>query len=153
MAGFLVAPVTWSSNISPLSFSMAVCLLSHFSCVRPFATPWTVARPAPLSMGFSRQEYWSRLPFPPPGDLHDPAEIEPVSVTVTSNLHWQAGSLPLAPPGRPHFLSLYGEGIFPLINQSQPSHSRSGLADTLTMTLVTFYLRGFFFFILSMKHY
>ena len=78
MAGFLVAPVTWSSNISPLSFSMAVCLLSHFSCVRPFATPWTVARPAPLSMGFSRQEYWSGLPFPPSGDLSDPG-IEPVS--------------------------------------------------------------------------
>ena len=37
-----------------------------------FATPWTVARQAPLSMGFSRQEYWSGLPFPPPGDFPDP---------------------------------------------------------------------------------
>ena len=37
-----------------------------------FATPWTVARQAPLSMGFSRQEYWSGLPFPSPGDLPDP---------------------------------------------------------------------------------
>ena len=36
-----------------------------------FATPWTIARQAPLSMGFSRQEYWNRLPFPPPGDLSD----------------------------------------------------------------------------------
>ena len=48
------------------------------SRVRLFATPWTVARQAPLSMGFSRQEYWSGLPFPPPEDLPDPG-IEPVS--------------------------------------------------------------------------
>ena len=46
------------------------------SCVQLFGTPWTVARQAPLSMGFSRQEYWSRLPFLPPGDLPDPG-IEP----------------------------------------------------------------------------
>ena len=38
----------------------------------PFATPWTVAHQAPLSMGFSRQEYWSGLPFPSPGDLPNP---------------------------------------------------------------------------------
>ena len=43
-----------------------------------FATPWTVAHQAPLSMGFSRQEYWSGLSFPPPGDLPDPG-IEPTS--------------------------------------------------------------------------
>ena len=48
------------------------CVLSHFSCVQLFVTPGTVACQAPLSMGFSRQEYWSRLPFPPPGDLPDP---------------------------------------------------------------------------------
>ena len=41
-------------------------------------TPWTVACQAPLSMGFSRKEYWSGLPFPPPGDLPDPM-IEPIS--------------------------------------------------------------------------
>ena len=43
-----------------------------------FASPWTVARQAPLSMEFSRQEYWSVLPFPSPGNLPDP-EIEPIS--------------------------------------------------------------------------
>ena len=43
---------------------MRVCKLSHFSCVRLFATLWTVAHQAPLSMGFSRQEYWSELPCP-----------------------------------------------------------------------------------------
>ena len=42
------------------------------SCVRLFATPWIVAYQAPLSMGFSRQEYWSGLPFPSPGELPDP---------------------------------------------------------------------------------
>ena len=48
------------------------------SCARLFVTPWTVAYHAPLSMGFSRQEYWSGLPFPSPGDLPD-AGIEPGS--------------------------------------------------------------------------
>ena len=43
-----------------------------FNCVRLFATLWTVVHQAPLSMGFSRQEYWSGLPFPPPGDLRNP---------------------------------------------------------------------------------
>ena len=43
------------------------CVLSHFSRVRLSATPWTLARQAPLSMGFSRQEYWSELPCPHPG--------------------------------------------------------------------------------------
>ena len=48
------------------------------SCVRLFATPWTVACQVPLSMGFSRQENWSGLPFPSPGDLSDPG-MEPMS--------------------------------------------------------------------------
>ena len=55
------------------------CVLSHFSCVRLLATPWTVACQASLSMGFSRQEYWTGLPFPSPGDLPDPG-IEPPSL-------------------------------------------------------------------------
>ena len=46
--------------------------LSHLSCVQLFATPWTVAYQAPRSMGFSRQEYQSGLPCPPPGDLPNP---------------------------------------------------------------------------------
>ena len=52
-----------------------VCMLSH---VKLFVTPWTAAHQAPLSMGFSRQEYWSGLPCPPPGDLPNPG-IEPAS--------------------------------------------------------------------------
>ena len=47
-------------------------LLSHFSHVRLFMTMWTIALQAPLLMGFSRQEYWSGLPCPPPGHLPDP---------------------------------------------------------------------------------
>ena len=57
-------------------------MLSYFSHVRLFATPWTVARQAPLSMGFSRQEYWSGVPCPPPGDLPDPG-IKPASFYVS----------------------------------------------------------------------
>ena len=48
-----------------------VCVLSHFSCAQLFETAWTVARQAPLSLGFSRQEYRGGLPCPPPGDLPD----------------------------------------------------------------------------------
>ena len=48
------------------------CMLNHSSPVWLFVTQWTVAHQAPLSMGFSRQEYWSGLPCPPPGDLPDP---------------------------------------------------------------------------------
>ena len=54
------------------SLSVCLCVLSQFSHVQPFATPWTVACQAPLSKGFSRQEYWSELPCLPPGDLPHP---------------------------------------------------------------------------------
>ena len=56
------------------------CVLSHFSHVRLFVTLWTVAHKSPLFIGFSRQEYWSGLPCPPPGNLPDPG-IEPSSLT------------------------------------------------------------------------
>ena len=55
-------------------------------------------------MGFSRQEYWSGLPFPPPGDLPGP-EIEPASPALPPAL--QAGSLPLAPPGKPQVVATW----------------------------------------------
>ena len=51
------------------SKSLHTCVLSYFSRVQLFATPWTIACQAPLSMGFSRQEYWRGLPFPSWGDL------------------------------------------------------------------------------------
>ena len=59
------------------STTCCCCCLSRFSRVRLFETPWTVALQVPVSMGFSRQEYWSGLPCPPPGDLPDPGtELE-----------------------------------------------------------------------------
>ena len=56
---------------------MHVCMPSLFSHIRLCATLWTVVRQALLFMGFSRQEYWSGLPFPPPGDFPNPG-MEPV---------------------------------------------------------------------------
>ena len=73
-------------------------MLNCFSCVQLCVTLWTVACQAPLSMDFFRQEYWGGLPCPPPGDLPDP-EITPVGLLCL--LPWQAGSLPLVPPGKP----------------------------------------------------
>ena len=64
------------------------CELSHFSGIQLFAMLRTVSCQAPLSMGFPRQEYWSVLPCPPPGNLPNPG-IKPASY------------LPLAPPGNP----------------------------------------------------
>ena len=55
-------------------------VLSHSSRVPLSATPWVIAHQGPLSIGFSRQEYWSGLPWPPPGGLPDPG-IEPASPT------------------------------------------------------------------------
>ena len=72
-------------------------MLSHFIGVRLFVTPWTVGHQAPLSMGFSWQEYWSRLPCPPPGDLPDPG-TEPESPASPA---LQADSLPAEPSGKP----------------------------------------------------
>ena len=66
-----------------------------FSCVRLFATLWTVVHQAPLSMTFSRQEYWSALPFPPPEDLPSPG-IESSSVSCIANAFFTT-----APPGKP----------------------------------------------------
>ena len=72
-------------------------MLSCFSHVQFFATPWTVAHQTPLSIGFSRQVYWSGLPFPPTGDLPDQG-LEPVSLMspaltggfFTTNTTWEA---------------------------------------------------------------
>ena len=75
---------------------MLTKVLSCFSRVRLFVTPWTVSRQAPLSMELSRQEYWSGLPFPCPGDLPHPG-TEPMSPAL------QADSLPSEPSGKPTY--------------------------------------------------
>ena len=80
--------------------------VKSLSCVRLFVTPWTVAYKAPLSMEFSRQEYWRGLPFPSPGDLPN-SGIEPGSVIkkCCNIMHagniMQADALPSEPPGKP----------------------------------------------------
>ena len=69
--------------------------VKSLSGIRLFATLWTIAHQAPPSVGFSRQEYWSGLPFPSPGNLPNPG-IEPRSAAM------QAGTLTSDPPGKPH---------------------------------------------------
>ena len=69
----------WLPSPSPSIYMFCECMLSHFSHVRLFATLCTAAHQVPLSTGFSSQEYWSGLPFPPPEDLSNPG-IEPVSL-------------------------------------------------------------------------
>ena len=82
--------------------TLCVCVLSHFSRVQLCLVLWTVVHQASLSLEFSRQGYWSGLPFPPPGYLPDPG-IEPVSLkspalasrifTAIATLEAQAGNI------------------------------------------------------------
>jgi len=82
-------------KLSDIFYIIIVCAV--LSCVQLFATLWTVAHQAPLSMGFSRQEYWRGLPCRPPGDLPDPG-INPVSLMslalaggfFTTSATWEA---------------------------------------------------------------
>ena len=85
--------------------------------IRLFVTLWRIAHQAPLSMGFSRQEYWSGLPFPSPGDLPDPG-IEPRSPTL------QADALTSEPPGK---LELKSSPIIYVIVHSMQSPVTSEL--------------------------
>ena len=80
-------PFSWILGTLMSMVLIIVCVYAVLSHVRLFVTPWTVARQAPLSMGFPRQEYWSGLPFHTPGDLSYPA-IKPVSLAspYTSSL-------------------------------------------------------------------
>ena len=86
----------WNDKVDEKAFMnyKYACMLSR---VRLFATPWTVACQAPLSMGFSRQEYWSGLPFPPPGNLSDPGieSASPASPVLAGRFSTTE------PPGKP----------------------------------------------------
>ena len=105
------------------------------SRIRLFATPWTVAYQASPSMGFSRKEYWSELPFPSPGDLPDPG-IEPGSPT------FQTDPLTSEPPGKPYKLLylLYMKKLSLNINLV----FRSNLSDLF----ILFFVYSYFFFTL-----
>ena len=86
-----------------------LCVLSHFSRVQLFVTPCTISFQALLSMGFSRQEYWSELLCPPPGDLPDPG-IEPTSPSLRTD------SLPLEPPGKPLIIAVFHKFLAKMIS-------------------------------------
>ena len=85
-------PMSQFFAINLYKYASLACMLSHYSHVWLFATAWTVAHQAPLSMGFSRQEYWSGLPRPPPGDLPNPGvePKSPVSPALAGRffIHW-----------------------------------------------------------------
>ena len=94
----------WTVSISSVlscgakqSMCLNACALVHFSRVRLFVTLWSVACQAPLSMGFSRQEYWSGLPFPSAGHLPNPG-IKPISPASPA---LQVDSWPTEPCGKP----------------------------------------------------
>ena len=100
-------------------------MLSRFSCARLFETRWTVvAHQAPLSMEFSRQKYRSGWLCCPPGDLPDQGS----NPHLLHLLHWQAGSLPLAPPGKPNRLSICKQTAH---NAAETLHSKSLLVNQL----------------------
>ena len=77
-----------------------VVVFESLSHVQLFVTLWTIAHQAPLSMGFSRQEYWSGLPCPPPGDLPN-SGTEPMSPALASRL------FTTEPPGKPVLYTFY----------------------------------------------
>ena len=87
----LVSNLTYSAQLIPVLLKVKVKSLSP---VWLFVTPWTVTHQTPQSMEFSRQEYWSGLPLPSPGDLPNPG-TEPGSPAL------QADALPSEPPGKP----------------------------------------------------
>ena len=79
----------------PVFSPLHVCMLSR---VRLFVTPWTIAYQTPLSMDFSRQDYWSGLPFPSPGDLHNPGiELESLAFPALAGKFFT-----MVPLGKPH---------------------------------------------------
>ena len=92
-------PQAWSPQVRAWPRPLVLLCSRLLSLVRLLATPWTVARQAPLSMAFSRQEYWSGLLFPSPGDLPNTG-IKPSSLVSPA---WEVDS---ESPGKPHPLRL-----------------------------------------------
>ena len=98
-----IPPVTPTSGSACLVHALGACVLRCFSWVQLFVTLWTIVHQATLSVGFSRQEYWSGLSFPPSGNLSDPG-IKPGSHAL------QVDSLPFEPPVKPNPKPLLSEG-------------------------------------------
>ena len=128
---------TQGLNLGLLHCRWILYQLSHkwkkeksLSWVRLFVTPWIVAHQAPPSLGFSRQEYWSGLPFPSPEDLPDPG-IEPRSPSL------QAEALTSEPPGKPKILEwvahLFSSGTSQPRNQTRVSCIAGGFFTNWAM--------------------
>ena len=92
------SPLLVMLTLTPLGWSTPGCVLSRSVMSDSFATLWTVARQAPLSLGFPKQGYWSGLPFPPPGNLPYRG-IEPVSPMSPA---LAGGFFTTETPGNPH---------------------------------------------------
>ena len=105
------------------------CVLSCFSCVWPFATPWTVAHQDPLSMGLSRQEYWSGLPWPPSGDLPDP-RMEPASLMPSALAGGFFTTSATRSPSK-GILAVYAQNICPLLFRTCPKQTKLSLLKTI----------------------
>ena len=99
---------------------MSTWVFSHFSFVQLFEAPWTVVHQTLLFMGLPRKEHWSGLPCPPPGDLPNPQ----IEQHLLCPLHWQAGSLPLEPPGKAQQVHY--------VHFSSATRSCLNLCDTMT---------------------
>ena len=98
MTLLMLLVILYAAYFTRLKFSANVGMHAQsLSCVRLFATPWTVACQVPLTMGFSRQEYWRGLPFPPSGGLSDPG-TEPMSLTSPA---LTGRFFTTEPPGKP----------------------------------------------------
>ena len=94
-------------------------MLSHFSHVQLFATPWTVAHPAPLFMRFSKQEYWSGLSCPPSGDLPNPG-IKSASLVSPA---LSGRFFTTLPPGKPHWDTAWVKWMRKTLYQLLGAHS------------------------------
>ena len=88
-------------SLCELNIRCIMLVTLSLTCVQLYATSWAVAHQAPLSMGSSRQEYQSGLPFPPPWDLPNPG-IQLANPRLLWLLHWQADSSPLSHLGSPN---------------------------------------------------
>ena len=105
---------------------LLLLLLSRFSRARLLVTPWTAAHQAPPSMGFSRQEYWSGLPFPSPGDCPNPG-IEPGLLPCRQTLH---------------HLSHQGSGLKPNIQKTKIMASGPIISWQIDGETVTYFIFG-----------
>ena len=107
-------------SICRFSFKKWKVKVKSLSRVWLFATPWTVAYQAPLSMGFSRQEYWSGLPFPSPGDLPDPG-------IKLGSPAFQIDALTSEPPGKSFFKKR--KGIIVFFSRKENSSTQSEIRN------------------------